>query len=182
MVPYAIVFCQQLHALIVQVADAAATEVERRWAEPFRGYKFWKEVSACAAALHHASTHPVSARSITPSCQLWRWGHAGERAERRRSPISLQEPSCILYALMEFQEAVLRALQGVRKGKADQSRYHSLMRKLLADVKRRAVSGQLLSSSVAGHLLNVRCVTANSVHSGRPALSSRLASACPSPS
>ena len=43
-------------------------------------------------------------------------------------------------------------LQGVRKGKADKSRYHSLMRKLLADVKRRAVSGQLLSSSVAGHL------------------------------
>ncbi|CAK0779841.1 hypothetical protein CVIRNUC_004867 [Coccomyxa viridis] len=85
----------------LEVADAAATEVERRWAEPFRGYKFWKE--------------------------------------------------------------------GVRKGKADQSRYHSLMRKLLADVKRRAVSGQLLSSSVAGHLLNVR-----DPHTGKPLSDDRL--------
>ena len=66
-------------------------------------------------------------------------------------------PGCV-------QKAVLHVLQGVRKGKADQSRYHSLMRKLLADVKRRAVSGQLLSSSVAGHLLNVRCITVSLTH------------------
>ena len=44
----------------------------------------------------------------------------------------------------------------MRQGKADQAKYHGLMRKLLEDVKQRAAAGKLLSSSVAGHLLNVR--------------------------
>ena len=47
-------------------------------------------------------------------------------------------------------------VQSVRQGKADQGKYHMLMRKLLKDVQRRAGAGELLSSSVAGHLLNVR--------------------------
>lgn len=47
-------------------------------------------------------------------------------------------------------------VQSVRQGKADQGKYHRLMRKLLEDVKRRAAAGHLLSSSVAGHLLNIR--------------------------
>ena len=47
-------------------------------------------------------------------------------------------------------------MQSVRQGKADQAKYHGLMRKLLEDVKQRAAAGTLLSSSVAGHLLNVR--------------------------
>lgn len=47
-------------------------------------------------------------------------------------------------------------VQSVRQGKADQGKYHKLMRKLLVDVKRRAAAGKLLSSSVAGHLLNIR--------------------------
>jgi len=51
---------------------------------------------------------------------------------------------------------VFSYLQSVRQGKADQSRYHKLMRKLLKDVKQRAAAGNLLSSSVAGHLLNIR--------------------------
>ena len=44
----------------------------------------------------------------------------------------------------------------MRQGKADQEKYHKLMMKLLEDVKRRAAAGKLLSSSVAGHLLNIR--------------------------
>ena len=51
---------------------------------------------------------------------------------------------------------VSSVLQSVRQGKSDQSRYHKLMRKLLEDVKQRAAAGKLLSSSVAGHLLNIR--------------------------
>jgi hypothetical protein len=47
-------------------------------------------------------------------------------------------------------------MQSVRQGKTDQAKYHGLMRKLLEDVKQRAAAGKLLSSSVAGHLLNVR--------------------------
>lgn len=50
--------CQQSHASLLQVADAAGTEVERRWAEPFRRCKIWKEVRAYAAAFHHASVPP----------------------------------------------------------------------------------------------------------------------------
>ena len=93
---------------------------------------------------------------------------------------SMLEPSCTPYALTASQRAGCHALQGVRQGKADQGRYHGLMRTLLADVKRRAVSGQLLSSSVAGHLLNVRYISAVHVHPGRPAALPRMASACPS--
>ena len=95
--------------------------------------------------------------------------------------LSLLEPTCTRCAEGVSQKARFHALQGVRKGKVDQSRYHGLMRKLLADVKRRAVSGQLLSSSVAGHLLNVRYITALNICFGRPAAPLRLASACPSP-
>ena len=31
----------------VQVADAAGTEVERRWNEPYRKYKIWNKVRLC---------------------------------------------------------------------------------------------------------------------------------------
>ena len=54
-------------------------------------------------------------------------------------------------------KTLMHVVQSVRKGKADQGKYHALMKRLLADVKQRAAAGQLLSSSVAGHLLNVRC-------------------------
>lgn len=33
------------HAL--ETADAAALEVEKRWAEPYRPYKWWSKVIAC---------------------------------------------------------------------------------------------------------------------------------------
>ncbi|EIE19314.1 cytochrome P450 [Coccomyxa subellipsoidea C-169] len=74
------------HAL--EIADAAALEVEMRWAEPYRQYKWWSK--------------------------------------------------------------------GVREGVANQGKYHALMRNLLADVKARAAAGELLDSSVAGHLLRLR--------------------------
>ncbi len=47
-------------------------------------------------------------------------------------------------------------VQGVREGVANQGKYHALMRNLLADVKARAAAGELLDSSVAGHLLRLR--------------------------
>lgn len=47
-------------------------------------------------------------------------------------------------------------MQDVRQGAANQKKYHSLMRKLLADVKARAAKGELLESSVAAHLLRIR--------------------------
>ncbi|CAL8468296.1 g7836 [Coccomyxa elongata] len=46
--------------------------------------------------------------------------------------------------------------KNVRQGAANQKKYHSLMRKLLADVKARAAKGELLESSVAAHLLRIR--------------------------
>ena len=50
---------------MLQVADAAGTEVERRWAEPFRRYKIWKEVRACSAALCRALVPLNVAEEIT---------------------------------------------------------------------------------------------------------------------
>ncbi|KAK9914782.1 hypothetical protein WJX75_000489 [Coccomyxa subellipsoidea] len=74
------------HAL--ETADAAALEVEKRWAEPYRPYKWWSK--------------------------------------------------------------------DVQQGVANQRKYHALMRDLLADVKKRALAGELLDSSVAAHLLRLR--------------------------
>lgn len=33
-----------MHPMHLQVADAAGTEVERRWNEPYRKYKVWNKV------------------------------------------------------------------------------------------------------------------------------------------
>ena len=57
---------------------------------------------------------------------------------------------------LSMQSYLEDMVQSVRQGKTDQAKYHKLMRKLLEDVKRRAAAGELLSSSVAGHLLNIR--------------------------
>ncbi len=41
-----VVTCQvKVTCLHLQVADAAGTEVERRWNEPYRKYKVWNKVS-----------------------------------------------------------------------------------------------------------------------------------------
>ena len=74
------------HAL--EVTDAAAEEIEKRWAEPLRRFKLW-------------------------------------RAD-------------------------------VRQGKRALRAYIGIMGRLLADIKARAAAGQLLESSVAGHLLRLR--------------------------
>ena len=74
------------HAM--ELTDAAAAEIERRWAEPMRRYKLWR---------------------------------SDVRAGRR----------------------ALRSYIGIMGG-------------LLANVKARAAAGQLLESSVAGHLLRLR--------------------------
>ena len=45
----------KVHRLRLQVADAAGTEVERRWNEPYRKFKLWKKVICCLASLEKAS-------------------------------------------------------------------------------------------------------------------------------
>ena len=47
-------------------------------------------------------------------------------------------------------------LQDVWEGKRAQAQYHGIMQELLADVRARSAAGQLLDSSVAGHLLRIR--------------------------
>ena len=42
------------------------------------------------------------------------------------------------------------------EGKRAQAQYHGIMQELLKDVRTRAAAGQLLESSVAGHLLRIR--------------------------
>ena len=77
----------------MEVTDAAAEEIERRWAEPLRRHKLW-------------------------------------RAD-------------------------------VRQGRRALRAYTGIMGRLLADVKARAAAGQLLDSSVAGHLLRLRAPGSN---------------------
>ncbi len=126
--------------LCLQVADAAGTEVERRWNEPYRKYKVWNKVSRC---LDSSIPCLKSSRARLPTCA--------------RSVLNSLIVSGSIFPCGCGYALTLRAVvQSVRQGKADQGKYHTLMRKLLVDVKRRAAAGKLLSTSVAGHLLNIR--------------------------
>ena len=39
-------------ANVLEITDAAAAEVEKRWGEPYRTWQFWKQVSPSCHQLH----------------------------------------------------------------------------------------------------------------------------------